>query len=426
MVARKTTCLRRLGWNRAGEERAGRFFASKKVTAAKIVASWGERTGPASAGRHVLAIQDTTAVKFTTTSDRRRGLGKVGHGNIHGILAHTMMAVDADSGACLGLVTGEIWNRPGKVAPLRGRTLDQRYSKRWIETAERAKTVLAPAETITVMGDSESDMYPVWCRVGEPGVHLLVRAQSDRRLTTGGTLFAAADGLAVADTRTIELKARPPARAKRTAKLELRFTAVEICRPVNEKDRTLAETVRLSLVEVREVDAPEGAEPIVWRLLTTHAVTDTAMAWQIVDWYRWRWTIEQLFRVTKSEGLGLEDSRMASAERLMKLAAAALKAACIDMMLVQERDGAHGLPASIAFSDAEIETIEALSPTLEGKTDRQKNPHPPRSLARASWVMGRLGGWNCYYGPPGPIAMRRGREYFQAAHRGRMLGSKLE
>jgi hypothetical protein len=57
MVVRKTVCLRRLGGDRGGELRAGRFFANPKVTAERIVASWSERTGAACAGRHVLAIQ---------------------------------------------------------------------------------------------------------------------------------------------------------------------------------------------------------------------------------------------------------------------------------------------------------------------------------------------------------------------------------
>jgi hypothetical protein len=184
--------------------------------------------------------------------------------------------------------------------------------------------------------------------------------------------------------------------------------------------------VRLRLVDVREVAAPEGVEPLHWRLLTTHEVADAEKAWAIVGWYQARWTIEQLFRVTKSQGLQLEDSQLASADRLVKLTAAAIKAACIDIQLVQERDGTHQLPASTVFTEPEIKTLEALSPTLEGKTERQKNPHPARSLARASWVVARLGGWNCYYKPPGPITFRRGMEQFHAIHRGRLLGSQLE
>jgi hypothetical protein len=248
----------------------------------------------------------------------------------------------------------------------------------------------------------------------------------DRRLAGGGNLFNAAEGFAVAGRREIKLPARQPDRAARTATVEMRFGEVEICRPRDERDHSLPKTVRLRLVEVREIDPPEGVEPLHWRLLTTHDVADAAKAWQIVGWYQARWTIEQLFRVTKSQGLQLEDSQLASADRLMKLAAAAIKAACIDMQLVQERDGKHQLPALTVFAEPEIETLEALSPTLEGNTERQQNPHPARSLARASWVIARLGGWNCYYKPPGPITFRRGMEQFQAVHRGRLLGSKLE
>jgi hypothetical protein len=426
MVARKTVCLRQLGGDRAGEERIGRFFANDKVTVAKIVESWSDRTPAAAAGRHVLAIQDTTEVKIPTRTGRRRGLGPL-NGHTYGVLAHVMIAVDADSGACLGLAGGTVWNRPGLVTSHHNdRPLSERESRRWLETAEQAKDVLASAATVTVLGDRESDMFPLWATVPAPNVHVLVRATVDRKLADGGTLFAAAAGFPLAGTRRIELPARQPDRPRRVATVAIRFGEVEIRRPRLEKDRTLASTVRLRLVEVREPDPPEGVEPLHWRLLTTHDVADVTMVWRIVAWYQMRWTVEQLFRVTKSQGLGLEDSQVGSAERLMKLTAAAIKAACIDMRLVQERDGAHGLAASIAFSDDEIDTIEALSPTLEGKTARQTNPHPPRSLARASWVMARLGGWNCYYKPPGPITMRRGMERFHAMHEGRILGMSMQ
>src|ERR1700761_3558965 len=111
---------------------------------------------------------------------------------------------------------------------------------------------------------------------------------SDRCLIGMGdaALHTVADRFPVADTATLELPARPPKRAAQTAKLELRFGAVEIARPVNETDRTLPRGVRLRLVEVREVDAPEGEEPLRWLLLTTHAVDDLSKAWLIVSWYK--------------------------------------------------------------------------------------------------------------------------------------------
>jgi len=432
MVARKTICLRQIGGDRAGEERAGRFFANPKVTAAKIVESWSQLTGPAVAGLHVLAIQDTSEIKFPTRAGRRRGLGPINKGHTYGVLVHAMIAVDAESHACLGLVGGEVWNRPGVVTTHHNdRPLSERESRRWLDTAEQAKDVLSRAAMVTVVDDREGDIDPKWATIPAPGFHLLTRAMVDRPLagpdgTPGGTLFAAAAGFVVAGTRSIEIPARQPAQAARTARLEIRFGEVEIRRPRHEKDRTLAETVTLRLVELREPNPPEAVEPLHWRLLTTHEVDDVAKAWQIVGWYQARWTIEQLFRVTKSQGLGLEDSQLTTADRLVRLAAVATKAACIDMQLVQERDGLHGLPASTVFTEDEIDTIEAISPTLERKTERQKNTHTVRSLARASWVIARPGGWNCYYKPPGPITMRRGMERFHAMHGGRMLIPRRE
>ncbi|WP_206744899.1 transposase, partial [Mesorhizobium sp. LCM 4577] len=157
-----------------------------------------------------------------------------------------------------------------------------------------------------------------------------------------------------------------------------------------------------------------------WRLLTTHGVQDAAMAWQVVAWYRMRWTIEQFFRTLKQQGLQLEDSQLETAERLMKLTAIAARAACIIMQLVQARDGASAQSAEIAFTPTEIDTLQALVPELEGKTELQKNPHPPKSLAWAAWIIAKLGGWDGYpkSKPPGPITFRHGLQYFQSIARG--------
>ena len=121
----------------------------------------------------------------------------------------------------------------------------------------------------------------------------------------------------------------------------------------------------------------------------------------------------------KSDGLRLEDSQLETADALMKLTAIAAKAACVILQLVQARDGSAE-PASIAFSKPEIAVLDQLNGEIEGKTALQKNPHARHSLAWASWIIARMGGWNGYPSsrPPGPIAMRNGWEYFSAIARG--------
>ena len=63
---------------------------------------------------------------------------------------------------------------------------------------------------------------------------------------------------------------------------------------------------------------------------------------------------------------------------------------------------------------------------LEGKTERQKNPHRPGNLAFLAWIVARLGGWNCYYKPPGPKTMRTGWNRLAATLEGYMLATQGE
>ena len=108
MVAGKDICLRRLSkGDRAREVRFNRLLGNAKVTTERIIESWSEGTVAAAEGRHVLAIQDTSEINFTTTAERRRGLGETAKGNVHGLLLHPMLAVDADNGTCLGLLSGQ-------------------------------------------------------------------------------------------------------------------------------------------------------------------------------------------------------------------------------------------------------------------------------------------------------------------------------
>lgn len=416
MVERESVCLRRLaGGRRSRIIGFGRFLANDRVTVDRLIEGWGSVTSAACVGRHVLAIQDTSEINFRTNAEHRRGLGEIGKGNGRGVLLHAMLGVDAASGGLLGLVSGQVWTRAGRVDVQHDkRLLSDKESGRWLTTAETAKGVLAGAAMVTEVSDRESDLYAKWARVPEPGFHLLSRAMHDRSITQGGGTLSTAP-LTPAGEADVKLRARP-GRPARTAHLVARFGQVSLKRPQSTREKGLPETVTMSLVEVAEVGTPTDVEPILWRLLTTHAVEDAAMAWRVIGWYRVRWTIEQFFRTLKQQGLQLEDSQLESAERLSKLTAIAARAACIIMQLVHARDGHSAQAAQIVFTPAEIETLRALLPELEGKTALQKNPHPPDSLAWAAWIIAKLGGWDGYpkSKPPGPITFRHGLQYFQS------------
>ncbi len=143
MVAGKDVCLRRLaGGVRAREVRFNRFLGNAKVTTARVIESWSEGTVAAAEGRHVLAIQDTSEINFATTAERRRGLGEIGKGNGRGVLLHPMLAVDAESGSCLGLLSGQVWTRKGR----RTVSHDQRDLSDKIASSRAASACMRPAK----------------------------------------------------------------------------------------------------------------------------------------------------------------------------------------------------------------------------------------------------------------------------------------
>ena len=82
--------VRRLGGNRAGEIRISRLLHNPKVTAAEMMRTARERTCARVGGRHVLAIQDSSALRVD-----EKGVG---------LSFHPVLAVDANEGSFLGLI----------------------------------------------------------------------------------------------------------------------------------------------------------------------------------------------------------------------------------------------------------------------------------------------------------------------------------
>lgn len=355
-------------------------------------------------GLHVLAIQDTSTLR---------------EGADHCSTAiHPTLAVDAESGAVLGLLHAEVLGRHGGMKKQRkSRAFEDKESARWLRSMEASAGLCAAgALRVTMVADREADIFEAFA--GRPAeVDLVVRASHDRALAEGGKLFAQVAEQPEAGRVTIDLPAAPGRRARK-AKLAVRFTEVKLKKPdVRAGGGKLPENLTLNVVEAREINPPEGVPPAHWRLLTSHPVESLEQARWITDLYRKRWVIEELFRILKTRGFDLE--RVSIAEQpFEKLVAAAMIAAISVLQLTRERDGQAARPLEDVFHPDEQPTLEAVSDSLQGKTAKQKNPHPKGSLAFAAWVCGRLGGWTGYYGKPGPIVMLKGLHRFRAIQQG--------
>jgi Transposase DDE domain len=425
MRARRTVCLRRLGKGHAGEVRYSRFLNSAHVTPAEMLATAAGHCAARVAGRHVLAIQDSSEINYQAHAGRCRGLGLASNGSDLGFFIHPCLAVDAAHGGIIGLAGGRVWKRRTKISMDRKkRVIADKESQRWIDVARDSIETLAAADTVTVMCDREGDIYDLFAAVAGAGprVHLLVRAARDRSLADEeDLLFAHADALPERHRYRIEVPAKQ-GQKKRTATVALGFDRVEIKRPARAA-RTLPDTISLNVVVVREIDPPKGAEPVRWVLLTTHAIDSLAAALEVVRWYRLRWHIEQLFRTLKTNGFDVEDSQVVEGHALMNLVTTALIAAMLTLQLTLARDGATRQPVSDGFNEIEVRVLRRIEQSLPGKTAKQLNPQPPDSLAWAAWIIARLGGWTGYASqkPPGPKTIHLGLTEFQALAQGWLL-----
>ena len=395
--------VRSVGGNRAGEVRIGRFLRNEKVTVEKIVEQALLDTASRVDGLHILAIQDTTSFRDD------------GSGN--SLVGHSTIAVEAEHGALLGLIDAQIIERSGSGERLpRKRALRDKQSQRWIDGMQTSARLMTLAARVTVVADREGDIFEMFaCR--PEGVEFLIRAAQDRMLSEGaGKLFSSLANRPEED-HTIELPARP-GQKKRKARIGVRFANVTLRKP---KNRTLEPGVAMRqpvcIVKAREIDPPGGVTPAHWRLLTSHRVENFEQAPWITQLYRRRWVIEQLFRTIKSKGFDIENVSMETAP-FRTLCAMTLVAGISCMQLVQDRDGEGKRPLQDVFEVEDQPALEAVSASLEGKTEKQKNPHPKGSLAFAAWVCARLGGWTGYYGKPGPVVMLRGLYQFRAIQLG--------
>lgn len=419
------------GGLRRGEIGFGRFLRNPAVTVPALSEAAGRRTGERVEGRDILAIQDTSEIVLGGPKMREAGFGPVGRGGfLGGVLLHPVLAIDAISGELVGLADVAVWNRDKPIKTHHAnRPLAEKESQKWLNGAKRAGEVLSKASRITVVSDRESDLYEDFARKPS-NVHVLIRANANRNLVNGRKLFDHAANLAEAGRITVHIAASP-GRSAREARLVLCFGPVSIKRPERGMPtadlKQLPETVNLHLVDIREADAPKGAEPIHWLLLTSHVIGDFGQARLMLDFYRKRWIIEEYFRTLKSAGFKIEKARMSDPAAFMNFAALAAIAAVTVTQMVRARDNPAGQALADAFDPADKPLLVALCKNYEGEvpTARQKNPHPPDTLAFATWVISRLGAWTGYYGKPGSATLARGLQRYHAIKYGRQISAGI-
>lgn len=311
----------------------------------------------------VLAVEDGSELDYSGHRSVS-GLGFVGDGNGRGLLQHSTLAVTTD-GQLLGILH-QIWWRRTRTPE--GETRRQRQARAkesdlWADSIRAIGTIGPTTQLIHVM-DRGGDCYETMQAAYAAGQGFLIRAKHDRYVNDSSAhLWAFMEDQPVAGHRMVHISARPPkekrpAQPARTARLSVRYAPIRFSPPRN--DPRFTEPLSAWAVYVVELDPPAGVEPVEWMLLTSEPVENVDQANICVDWYTYRWLIEEWHKAEKT-GCRLEASQLKTAEALERLAALT---AVVAVRLIQLRELAQAAtipcvpaPESLSSQPAALQTL---------------------------------------------------------------------
>ena len=411
-----------------------RFLENERVTESQLISELTVRCSSNVADRHVLVIEDTSSIGLTNHRNRLKeasGIGLVGNKEGLGFLLHGSLVIDAQNETMLGFSDVLLWHRKEDKANnttglYKKQPIEEKESYRWIQASQNSKVVLQAAKSITIVQDREGDIYDQFCLIPDSKTHIVIRNRDNRKLADGTSLHDMLSKEKSAGTYSLPIIADiRKNRVGRIAKIEVRFKKVRIEKP-QRADATLPAYKELYAVEAREVNGPQK-DSIKWRILTTHQVTTMEESIEVINIYKQRWWIEQLFRLMKRQGFRIEESELTTGWGIRKLTILLLNNILRVMQLLLAYDNERSQTIEEVFNKEEIKCLKLLSKKYEQKKTKVKNKWSDKKLSWATWIIARLGGWkgNDKQRPPGPITMKKGVEKFDLIFQGWKLARQI-
>jgi hypothetical protein len=454
IISRGTLIVKQLACGRAEQVRFERFLWSRNVKIEEMKECALEKTSKVAKDcDHILCFQDSTEIDLSRRSwdILHSEMGILKNRDDTGFYLHPVLAMDVADDYILGLSGISLFEyarerKKISAHAMVSKNVDQKNSYRWITAARESFETLSAAKKVTIVGDRENDFYEFFARAPKERFHILVRSKGVRTVSDESVdhgkkmkLQELVSHWEPMGTQALEIRNRDAAkkcsfdvreaRQQRTAQLEIRYGTCTLHRSKSGEECD-PETLTMTVVDVFEIGLPVDAdyEPIHWTLLTSHSVGSAAEAWEVVEWYRKRWNIEQLFRTAKKGGMRLEDIELSKGASIKKLCFLGLLASIKILQLTLCRDGKIERPSEDLFSVDERKILQAAHKTYEGKTEKQKNPHKSNTVAWCHWILGRMGGWKGYLkseGPAGPMTLKKGLDELHALVKGWQLAKDV-
>jgi len=364
----------------------------------------------------VLAVHDTSEFRFGGSREDLGRLTKSGHG----FLGHFTLAVTLDvQRDPLGTLALETWTRDeqtptalrkqGMLSQTEAMGLPNEQD-RWWRGIEAAEAAVAGATSLIHVMDSEADDYDLMSKLVEARHRWVIRLCHDRVLATPGQSAKTRELVAQREVlckRTVRLsrRERQPggARRKRAAAREQRVATLAISAAAVTFQRSRyckqsPERLAVNIVSVREIDPPTDEEPVEWLLITTEPIDSEDNVLKVVDCYRGRWRIEELFKALKT-GCAFEKRQLESRQTLLNALAIFVPIAWNLLRLRTAARSQESTPARLILDPDQIAVLRKASDA----------PLPTALTARdAMLAIARLGGHLRSNGDPGWAVLGRG------------------
>lgn len=367
----------------------------------------------------VLLVQDTTDLDFTHRQ-KMDGLGQIGNKQGRGLFLQTVLAVVPQTKEVLGCAMQEPFVR----TPIpEGETRSQRHQRTeretdvWMRMVDRLGAF--PLETIVVhVGDRGADLFPFFLACLAQQTHFLVRVFENRRVqpeehpqqylleTIRAWPAQASHLFPVPGTH---------GRTARQTQVQLAFGSLCVMPPRQEK-RCGTEPLHLWAIRVWEEETPADEEPLEWLLLTSVTTTAIEQAWEHVEWYACRWTVEDYHQCLKT-GCQIEERQVQSVARLIRLLGLLSPLA---VRLLQLRDRSRSDPERPAREVVEPTALALLAAHTGRVPEEMSTAIFWKAVAQLGGYLGRRGD-----GPPGWKTLWKGWLRIQTWLEGVHLASQL-
>lgn len=134
----------------------------------------------------VLILHDATELDFTSKTTVSQHMSQIGMGTRRGYVCHNSLAVQADTGAVLGLTSQILHHRarvPENETAKQRRERADRESRLWVQDAQASGPTPQGVRCIDV-SDSLSDTFEYMAFEIDQGRHFVLRQKENRRLHT--------------------------------------------------------------------------------------------------------------------------------------------------------------------------------------------------------------------------------------------------